>query len=226
MDLITPMLRLVRSGKTSLVQLLLDHDNFYKDLLFPDPLEYKLLSSAIAGGPDMMELLLKGGHLILPLDKEDRESTMELVARRRQLASFKFLTDRGFHFSTQCAPSAFDYIARAACESEPPGTGDANDMFDVLLSYGVDINIRDHYGATALWKVCERDNSFHCVEYLLKKGADSFIPNENGEIPFFYTQSFEHTWLMLQHVNIRDMSRDDVRREIDEFVTDAIELEG
>lgn len=57
--LTTPMLRLVQSEKTSLVLLLLNRDNYHEDTLFPDPLKYELLRSAVVGGPDIMELLFK-----------------------------------------------------------------------------------------------------------------------------------------------------------------------
>ncbi|AUD40125.1 ankyrin repeat family protein [Flamingopox virus FGPVKD09] len=56
-------------------------------------------------------------------------------------------------------------------------------IMDILLSKGIDPNIKDDLGNTALHYACDYRNGLNMVRYLIKNGADINIENDYGTTP-------------------------------------------
>lgn len=56
------------------------------------------------------------------------------------------------------------------------------EIFNLLIKYGVDINLQDDNGDTALIQACYSDSSI--IELLLNRGADKTIKNKKGLTAF------------------------------------------
>lgn len=66
--------------------------------------------------------------------------------------------------------------------------GEHPEWAEALLNCGVDVNVQDKNGRTAL-HVAARGGSFALVEYLLSRGADSAINDKKGKTPLNFAPS-------------------------------------
>ena len=64
---------------------------------------------------------------------------------------------------------------------------DLSDVFNILLKKGVDLNIKDNNGRTALHYAARYSKHYHCLKLLIENGADVNTIDNSGMSPLYAT---------------------------------------
>lgn len=202
-DRVGLMSAVIQSGKTALVELLLNRDVLVENQFQAN--DNDCLRWAMKGGPAMLQYLCMRGVLKFPSTQSERQAAVMSAICDGLTGSLDFLLSAGFDM-----PQGFHHLLDYFYEPCPTET------LDVLLKHGMDINKKDRWGYTALLHTVQEPIPQH-VRYFLGKGADPLIPDNDGNTPLFHAvQSLEapEIRLMLQSIRIPSVPYTDLQREI------------
>lgn len=131
----------------------------------------KFISDSDSDAADIAEILINSGVRLSEKDKEG----MTVLARsifRENLPLISYLISKG----------ALEYESIIFLIVIIIGRSNPEDIFNLLLSYGVDIHIKDDTGFSVLHAVCMLSRN-NLIRYLLRKGADVNAQDINGVTP-------------------------------------------
>lgn len=128
-----------------------------------------LIESIKWGDLDAVARLIAAGSPLDAVDERGRTAAI-CAAWHGRADCLRVLLEAG------AAPPGSEEMLEAAREAMVNGK---SACFRLLVRHGFDMNARDDYGETELFR-CARHSLVHCVRLLLESGADMSVTNHNG----------------------------------------------
>jgi ankyrin repeat protein len=196
----TPALTMDKQGASPVVNAA---ENGYLDLVRrmignrrrvpPELLFRSLRAAAHSGNVNLIEFLIAKGANVnaQSSNPDDRESVLIGAASRCQTDAVQELLRYHPEIDVQ------DYNGNSALSrmlESCPATEDVDGIFELLVSAGANVNLKNQQGQTPLFKACFNP---HSVGLLAKAGADLDVKDENGETALMHCVTVEFTKAMI-----------------------------